>query len=355
MKRILGLTVALIPFLSGAQESYTVHTKLGMPVSGQVYLNWYNIKSGKHLDSATVSNGEYVFKGKIDEPEIGQILFSTPNGSSNGAIFYLESGNIQIDYPQGAEYPALSGTPLNNDLQQYNEMLYAFLDSVNATRDGERKYSWWDKEIMPGKIKVIQKFIAKHPASLVSLEQLDQYAIGNKTPDILDSLYNNLSDELKSSPKGIELASRIKGMRSTNIGDSAPVFTLPDTNGHNVSLADFKGKYVLVDFWATWCGPCMAEMPNVKSAYNEYKNKGFEIIGVSLDRPDSKAKWKEVIQRDHLDWKQVSDLNWWNSKAALSYNVNSVPANFLIDPNGKIIAKNLRGEALQDKLKEIFK
>jgi peroxiredoxin len=134
----------------------------------------------------------------------------------------------------------------------------------------------------------------------------------------------------------------------------APAFTLPDTSGHNVSLAEFKGKYVLIDFWATWCGPCMAEMPNVRKAYEKYKASGFEIIGVSLDRPDSKEKWKKVIVRDHLAWTHVSDLNWWNSKAALAYNINSVPANFLIDPNGKIIGKNLRGEALQDKLTGIF-
>ncbi len=350
MKKAFWLWMFLVPLLSKAQHGYTIRAKLDMPVSGQVYLNWYNIKSGKHLDSATASDGEYVFKGNIDEPQIGQILFN----DGKGLVFYLEQGNIKIDYPQNAEYPNLSGTPLNNDLQQYNEMLYAFLDSVNATRAGQRKYSWWDKEIMPGKIKVIRNFIEVHPSSPVSLEQLDQYAIGNKAPGILDSLYRKLSQDLKASAKGIELASRIKGMRSTEVGDRAPVFTLPDTNGNNVSLSDFKGKYVLVDFWATWCSPCMAEMPNVAKAYSQYKDKGFEIIGVSLDRPDSKEQWKEVIKRDHLDWKQVSDLNWWNSKAAIAYNINSVPANFLIGPDGKIIAKNLRGDALQTKLAELL-
>ncbi len=218
-----------------------------------------------------------------------------------------------------------------------------------------RKYTWYSKEIMPGKIKVIQRFVEAHPASKVGVDQLEQYAIGNNTPGILDSVYHLLTPALQRSPKGLELASRIKGMRSTDVGDNAPGFTLPDTSGRDVSLSDFKGKYILVDFWATWCGPCMAEMPNVIKAYNGYKAKGFEIVGVSLDRPDSKEKWKTTIRRDQLTWKQVSDLNWWNSKAALAYNVNSVPANFLIDPQGKIIAKKLRGEALQNKLAEIFK
>ena len=208
---------------------------------------------------------------------------------------------------------------------------------------------------MGGKIKVIKKFAEKHPTSQVSLDQLTQYAIGNKTPDIIEPIYTLLSQSLKKSPAGIELASRIKGMRSSDIGDDAPIFTLPDTNGHDVSLSDFKGKYVLIDFWATWCSPCMAEMPNVAKAYSQYKDKGLEIIGVSLDRPDSKSLWLKVIKRDHLDWIQLSDLNWWNSKAALLYNINSVPANFLIDPKGKIIAKNVRGEALQSKLAELIK
>ena len=354
MKKISILLTLFIPLFIRAQDRFTLQGDLGMHTSGKIRFYWYNIITGNHVDSADIINGHFTLSGITkDKTQPGQLIFKTDNGEKS-IIFYLEPGTIHINYAADAEYPTLSGTPINNDLQQYNKMLYVFLDSVNALRPGQTPYTWYSKEIMSGKIGVIQKFVERHPGSQVSVDQLNQYAIGNKTPDLLEPLFAKLSPALQGSPAGILLASRIRGMRSADIGDNAPNFTLSDTSGRDISLADFKGKYVLIDFWATWCGPCMAEMPNVVKAYSQYKNKGFEIIGVSLDRPDSKAKWLEVIKRDHLDWVHVSDLKWWNSKAALAYYVNAVPANFLVDPQGRIIAKNLRGEDLQKKLVEIF-
>jgi peroxiredoxin len=138
------------------------------------------------------------------------------------------------------------------------------------------------------------------------------------------------------------------------IGAIAPDFTQNDVNGTPVSLSSFKGKYVLIDFWASWCGPCRAENPTVVKAYNKFKSKNFTIIGVSLDKPEGKADWLAAIKNDGLNWTQVSDLKFWSNEVALQYAVQSIPHNFLLDPTGKIIAKDLRGNDLDKKLTEIF-
>jgi len=139
---------------------------------------------------------------------------------------------------------------------------------------------------------------------------------------------------------------------NTWVGRQAPELTLPDTQGRPVSLSSFKGKYLLVDFWASWCGPCRAENPNVVQAYSEFKNKNFTILGVSLDK--EKDPWLEAIRSDRLNWTHVSDLKYWQSKAVEVFQFQGIPFNLLIDPQGKIIAQGLRGDELESKLKEVL-
>ncbi|MES2809852.1 MAG: TlpA disulfide reductase family protein, partial [Bacteroidota bacterium] len=150
------------------------------------------------------------------------------------------------------------------------------------------------------------------------------------------------------------LKKSIDEAKVTAIGALAPDFTQPDADGKLIKLSSFKGKYVLIDFWASWCGPCRAENPNVVKAYQKYKSKNFTILGVSLDRPNDKEGWLNAVKKDGLEWTQVSDLKYWSNAAAALYYVQSIPANFLLDPNGKIIAKNLRGTDLDDKLAEVL-
>jgi peroxiredoxin len=182
---------------------------------------------------------------------------------------------------------------------------------------------------------------------------LETFAYGADYVDIAP-LFNGLSPAIKASEGGKQFAERLPKLKAVALGATAPGFAEADTAGKMVSLSSFRGKYVLIDFWASWCGPCRQENPNVVKAFNHYKGQKFTIVGVSLDRPGGKDKWLKAIHNDGLAWTQLSDLKFWDSKAAGLYAVRGIPQNFLLDPNGKIIGKNLRGEDLENKLEELF-
>jgi peroxiredoxin len=201
-------------------------------------------------------------------------------------------------------------------------------------------------------IKAEEDFIRSNPDSYVSLYLVDRRAVIIDLPTF-EPLYASLSPRLKNTVRGKAIGEKLAVTQKTAIGKPALVFAQNNTEGQPVSLASLRGKYVLIDFWASWCGPCRAENPNVVKAYNRFKDKNFEIIGVSLD--DKKDPWLQAIQKDGLPWIHVSDLKGWKNDVAVQYGVAAVPQNFLVDPNGIIVAKNLRGEELEKKLGEIIK
>jgi peroxiredoxin len=172
--------------------------------------------------------------------------------------------------------------------------------------------------------------------------------------DTLEVLYNNLTADAKNNYPAKNIKHAIDVNKLTGIGKTALDFTQPDTAGKPVSLKDFRGKYVLLDFWASWCGPCREENPNVVAAYNKYRDKNFTVLSVSLDQPTGKEKWLAAIHHDGLTWTHVSDLKFWNNAVAKQYDIESIPSNFLLDPNGVIIGKNLRGDDLNNKLAEVL-
>lgn len=187
---------------------------------------------------------------------------------------------------------------------------------------------------------------------MLSLYTLKDYAGNMPDAEKTMALYNSLSGPVKESVLGKEYGHYLSNLLKVAVGVIAPDFTQNDPDGKPVHLADFRGRYVLVDFWASWCVPCRAENPTVVKAYAKYKDKNFAIIGVSLDK--SKDAWVAAIQKDGLPWTHVSDLKYWNNQVAKEYSVGGVPTNFLIDPQGKIVSTNLRGEDLEKKLAEIF-
>ncbi len=210
-----------------------------------------------------------------------------------------------------------------------------------------------DLKVEKKKAEVV--FIQKHPDYFMSLVALND-VIGPLPVDVpsLKKLYGKLDKSVQQTATGIKTKTALDKFDAVSIGRMAPAFSSTDTAGKTISLSDYRGKYVLLDFWASWCGPCREENPTVVKAWKKFKDKNFDVLSVSLDQPGKHDAWVKAIHDDHLDWQHVSDLKYWNNEVAQLYAVRSIPQNFLIDPQGKIIAANLRGEALNKKLAALF-
>lgn len=369
MKRVTAMA-GLLLLAAGAGQAQYKYTITGhvehIPTARHIYMakNWRDMSV---RDTIPVVNGKFTYSGVTDGPDpVMGFLFIGHNDETKGGVyrssmitdFYIEKGHITIDI-KGLGFrdsAIIGGTPANVDYRGFTRVKKAGDQQVRVLMDSLKAANVADKEINLQYKAAVRDcylgFVKAHPNSFISLQLLSLDLWKVETPEHIAGYMKELSPALQESPAANTLKELLKSAMLIRLGMTAPEFTEKDTTGVPVALSSFRGRYVLVDFWASWCHPCRAESPYLIKAYEAYKDKNFTIVSVSMD--NSKKAWLKAIHDDHLPWQQLSALDPNNSESAIKYGVKSIPRNFLIDPDGKIIAMDMRMNAVSEKLKEVL-
>jgi peroxiredoxin len=376
MKKTLLALLLAAPCLALAQTpiSYTISGRIG---SLNAPATLYLFGPGAP-DSAVLKNGAFEFKGTTEMPFPATIVL-VRTGQMQQAFtakerlrIYLEPTPVIVTSPDSLleKRVKIVGGPLTADDQRLGKAMQVVAEKSRAfgaeaaqATEAQRKDPAFSTRMQAhsdaiGKeyLQVYARFIRENPNSWVSLYALDGMKMMQLPHyEMVGPLYNALSPELKNSRMGRDYGDMVAKLNVLAVGALAPGFTQNTPQGKPVSLSDYRGKYVLVDFWASWCGPCRAESPAIAKVYQQYKSRKFDVLGVSLDKPDSRAKWLKAIADDHLPWTQVSDLRGFDNQVARLYGVRGIPQNYLIGPDGRIVAINLKGEALNATLAKLLK
>lgn len=333
--------------IRGAQENAKVSIRLDSPES-------------KALAESVIKKGKFELKGNL--PETAIYVLSV-DGASQPLGIFLEAGTAEVSgHVDTLSRAVIKGSAIHDEFMQFRSSFDPYfmkLDQLGKQLSNPAMQLKQDslynliRNLATEINTKADTYVAEHNNSAVTPLLLYFTYSFFQQAEILDTRFTQLTPAAQQSYFGRLVGGIVKENRIGAVGYEAVDFTQADTSGNPVSLQSFRGKYVLVDFWASWCGPCRMENPNLVAAYNKYKAKNFTVLGVSLDR--DRGKWLEAIALDGLTWTHVSDLKFWNNEAARIYKISSIPQNLLIGPDGVIIAKNLRGEELQMRLEELFK
>ena len=368
MKKLLLVLIIAITIVacSTSSDGYTLNGKITGELidSTKIYLK--AIDSTNRLidiDTTMSSNGTFKFTGDQSTPSLNYIVI---DGIRGNFPVIIENGNISFSGQKDSlQFATIAGTPQNEffsnflteqrSMQSIAESMQRDLRAARNSKDSATMNSLRDEffELQEKSKQFSQDFIKENPSALISALLLQNLLRAKSLPATdVKTYYDALTEDIKATKPGKAIAKELANVLATEIGATAPSFSGPSPDGNTLALSDVKGKLVLVDFWAAWCKPCRAENPNIVSVYNKYKEKGFNVIGVSLDRKSE--DWLKAIEADGLAWNHISNLKYFNDPIAKMYNVNAIPAAFLLDENGVIVGKNLRGPALEQKVAEFL-
>jgi peroxiredoxin len=381
MKRLFTIVIigfVLVSCKEDLRTDFVINGKAEGIYNGiRVYLK-YSDEKGREIpiDTAIVFDEKFQMTGSVAAPAMH---FLTVNNIQGKASFMLENSEIDISInKENILESIVKGSKTNKAYVEFNDGMKEIRDESQIPMNALKQIRSSEKTTAKDSLtKVLEqlgernkafpvKFIKENDDNDFSLHLIESQ-VANPAIDIIiyKASYDHLSSRLKATTKGKEIGLKLdeiyekfKKTENLNIGKVAPNFEAPTPDGNLVSLNEIKGKVTIIDFWAAWCGPCRRENPNVVKVYEKYHDQGLEIIGVSLDgqsrQKDPKKAWLEAIEKDKLNWTQVSNLKYFNDPVAQLYNINAIPATFILDKDGKIVAKNLRGQALDKKVQELL-
>lgn len=370
MKKIFQLAVAITTILFACDSSkdknvssFTINAEfVGVEESTPIYLQRIKDEGLESIDSSYLKSSKVSFTGNLEAPEM---VFLKVGNTRKMVNLFAENSTITVKVNiDSLDKTEVTGSQSHDDIMAFKNIMKPFdAESIklnkeyreaaaNADTEKINKLMERYEEVRIEQLATIKKFVMDNNESFVSPFIIKQYLSYELDYPELDSLLSGLSIETHISKDYQALHEKVTTLKNVAIGKPAVDFTLNDSTGNPIAISSFQGKILLIDFWASWCAPCRRENPNVVKLYNDYKDKGFEIIGVSFD--ENRERWVEAIHQDQLTWPHVSDLKGWQSAAGKLYAISSIPATVLLDRNGIIVAKNLRGDALRKKLEEIY-